>query len=220
MCYSPEVDLVAGAVIGAVAVDAYRHADDRPTRVLAAVPAVLAAHQMIEAVAWWGLQGRVPATAGEVATTAYLIIAFGIVPALVPYAVWRSERSPARRRWMLPFVILGGVVGVVLLASLVTGPHSAEIGGRYLAYRATVPAGSLVAVAYVVGVCSPLLMSSHRRLVVFGALNVPVVIGLWLLLSEGFISLWCVWAAVTSVVIAVEIRATSESRSPHRSVLA
>jgi len=54
VCYSPEADLIAGLVVGAFGVDALRHADDRGEMALAAVPLVLAAHQLIEAVAWLG----------------------------------------------------------------------------------------------------------------------------------------------------------------------
>ena len=212
MCYSPEADLVAGVFVGAVGIDALRHVDDRRDLALAAVPLVLAAHQLIEAVGWWGLQDRVPETAGMLAIAAYLVIAMGVVPGLVPYAVMRTERSPTRQRVMVPFVALGVAVGAVLLMALSTGPYGASIGGRYIAYETTLPWSGVVAVAYVVAVCTPLLLSSHRRLVVFGAVNVVSVIGLATLLASGFISLWCVWAAISSVVVTRHIRERSAAR--------
>ncbi len=209
MCYSPEADLVAGFVVGAVGIDALRHVDDRRDLALAAVPLVLAAHQLIEAVGWWGLQDRVPETAGTLAIIAYLVIAMGVVPGLVPYAVMRTERSPTRQRLMVPFVALGVAVGAVLLVALSTGPYGATIGGRYIAYETTLPWSGAVAVAYVLAVCAPLLLSSHRRLVVFGVINGVIVIGLATLLAQGFISLWCVWAAISSVIVAQHIRERS-----------
>jgi hypothetical protein len=218
MCYSPEADLVAGLVVGAAGVDALRHVDDRRDLALAAVPLVLAAHQLIEAVGWWGLQDRVPEMAGTLAIGAYLVIAMGVVPALVPYAVMRTERDPTRRRMMIPLVVLGAVVSVVLLFALASGPYGATIGGRYIAYETTLPAGSLVGIGYVAAVCSPLLLSTHRRLVVFGMINIPIVLGLATLLSAGFISLWCVWAAISSVIITRHIREQSAKSYRDRSV--
>ena len=217
MCYSPEADLVAGLVVGAAGIDALRHVGDRRDLALAAVPLVLAAHQLIEAVGWWGLQDRVPEAAGTLAIGAYLVIAMGVVPALVPYAVMRTERDPTRGRLMIPFAVLGAVVSVVLLFSLAIGPYGATIGGRYIAYETTLPAGVVVGVAYVLAVCAPLLLSSHRRLIVFGVINIPVVLGLATLLSAGFISLWCVWAAVTSVVVTRHIREHSAKSYSDRS---
>ncbi len=212
MCYSPEADLVAGLVVGAAGIDALRHVDNRRDLALAAVPLVLAAHQLIEAVGWWGLQDRVPEAAGTMAIVAYLVIAMGVVPALVPYAVMRTERSPTRRRAMVPFVALGAAVGIVLLVALSTGPYGASIGGRYIAYETTIPSGAVIGLAYFAAVCTPPLISTHRRLVVFGMANVPVVLGLAFLLSAGFISLWCVWAAVSSVIVARHIRERSANR--------
>ena len=183
--------------------------DDRRDLALAAVPLVLAAHQLIEAVGWWGLQDRVPEMAGTLAIGAYLVIAMGVVPALVPYAVMRTERDPARARLIIPFALLGAVVSVVLLFCLAIGPYGATIGGRYIAYETTLPWAGVVGAAYVIAVCAPLLLSSHRRLVVFGVVNVPIVLGLAAVLSAGLISLWCVWAAISSIVVTRHIREQS-----------
>ncbi len=219
MCYSPEADLVAGLVVGAVGIDALRHVDDRRDLALAAVPLVLAAHQLIEAVGWWGLQDRVPETAGTLAIVAYLVIAMGVVPGLVPYAVMRTERSPTRQRLMFPFVAVGVAVSVVLLVALSTGPYGASIGGRYIAYETTLPWSGAIAVAYVIAVCAPLLLSSHRRLVLFGSINLIMVIGLATLLAQGFISLWCVWAAISSVIVTRHIREHSATQYADPSVV-
>jgi len=209
MCYSPEADLVAGVVVGAIGVDALRHVEDRRYLPLAAVPIVLATHQLIEAAAWWGLQDRVSQATGESAVTAYLIIALGIVPLLVPFAVMRSEPNPVRQRWMTPFVWMGLVVAVALLTGLATGGYSASIGGRFLAYEIATPGGGIIGVFYVLAVCTPFLLSSQQRLVLFGVINVLAVAVLTLLLSSGLISLWCVWAAISSVVVARHIREVS-----------
>lgn len=217
MCYSPEADLVAGVVVGAAGIDALRHVDDRRDLALAAVPLFLAAHQLIEAVGWWGLQDRVPEMAGTLAIGAYLVIAMGVVPALVPYAVMRTERDPTRRRLMVPLVALGAGVSMVLLFALSSGPYGATIGGRYIAYETTLPWTGAVGAGYVIAVCAPLLLSTHRRLVLFGVINIPVVLGLTALLSAGFISLWCVWAAVSSIVVTRHIREQSSKSYSDRS---
>ncbi len=213
VCYSPEADLIAGLVVGVVGIDALRHANGRGDLALAAVPLVLATHQLIEAVAWWGLEGHVPSDVGDLAVSAYLIIALGVVPVIVPYAVMRSEPIRRRQATMLPFVVLGVAVSIVLLFGLATNPHSATIGGRFIAYETTTPGGGLTAVLYGIAVCVPFLMSSHRHLVVFGLVNVPVLILLSVLLSTGLISLWCIWAAVWSVVIARHLRDASTAHS-------
>ena len=209
MCYSPEADVIAGLVVGAIGIDTVRRVDDRRYLALASVPIVLGAHQLIEAVAWWGLRGQVPAEAGVTAATTYLVLAVGVVPFLVPLAVMRAEPDAAQRRRMMPFVVLGGVIGTIMLGALATNGHTASIGGRYLEYVVAIPAGGVLTGLYFLAVAMPLLMSSHRGLFIFGMVNVPAFVLLSLLLSEGLISLWCVWAAVSSVVVARTIRETS-----------
>jgi len=212
VCYSPEVDLIAGLVVGAGGIDALRHVDDRRDLMLGAVPLILATHQLIEAVVWWGLEGYVPLDVGDLAVSAYLVIALGVVPVVVPYAVLRSEPIRRRQATMLPFVVLGMGVSIVLLYGIATSPYSAAIGGRYIAYEITTPGGGLSAGLYGIAVCAPFLMSSHRRLVIFGLVNVPVLVLLSVLLSAGLISLWCIWAAVSSIVIARHLRESSRAR--------
>ncbi|MGI9641510.1 MAG: DUF6629 family protein [Acidimicrobiia bacterium] len=212
MCYSPEADVIAGLVVGAIGIDAVRHVDDRRYLALATVPFVLAAHQLIEAVAWWALRGQAPAEAGELAAATYLVIALGVVPFLIPYAVFRAEPNRTRQHWMAPFVVMGAMVGVVMLSSMGANGYTVAIGGRYLAYEVAIPHGGVATAFYFAATCAPLLLSSHRRLVLLGAVNVPVFLGLTLLLSQGLISLWCVWAAISSLVIAGLIRDTAAQR--------
>jgi len=213
MCYSPEADLIAGLVVGAVGVDAMRHVDDRRDLALAAIPLVLAMHQFIEAVAWWGLQGRVPEDVGEVAVGVYLVIALAIVPVLVPYAVWRAEPSRTRRAAMFPFVVLGVCVAAVMLGSMASNPYEATIGGRFIAYDVGAPEGGALAALYALSICTTLILSSHRKIVILGVLNVVAFTLLSWLLNEGVISLWCIWAAVWSVLIAQHLREVSREHS-------
>ncbi|HZJ48887.1 MAG TPA: DUF6629 family protein [Acidimicrobiia bacterium] len=214
MCFSPEADIVAGLLIAAVGVDALRHVDHRRDLAIASVPLVLAAHQLIEAVAWWGLDGRTQDPATRVAITTYLVIALGVIPILIPWAVMRTEQDPTRRAMMKPFVLLGIGVAVVLVTSLIASPYGATIADLYIDYEVDVIGGGITAGAYALPVCVPLLMSSSRRLVIFGVLNVLAASVLSALLVMGVISLWCVWSAASSVVIAWYLRGPSVARPP------
>ncbi|GAB3258022.1 DUF6629 family protein [Nocardioides dilutus] len=205
MCFSPEVDLAAGLVIGAVGLDALRHVRSPAQRLLAALPLLFAGHQLIEAVAWWGLQGKVPSALGHAAEWLYLAVAFGILPILVPVAVAALE-PVARRRRSGVFVAVGLAVAVALMYALVRGPVDVTIEGRYLAYRVDLWHGDTLVVLYVLATCGSLLVSSHRHVRAWGAINLPAVLVLAWMNTAGFISLWCVWAAITSIAIAVHLR--------------
>lgn len=218
MCFSPEADLVTGIVVSGVGLDALRRCPNRRWLPLAVLPLVLGLHQVSEAFAWWGLEGDLPRQVGDTATWLYLAVAMVVVPALVPAALRSAEADPGRRARLLPFVILGSGVAAALLPGLLNGGAGGEVACRYIAYDTGVDYGGYVLPFYVIAVCAPMLLSGSRRLVTFGAANLVVVALLGWLLTRGVISLWCVWAAVSSVVIDLEVRAAA--RPARRPVVA
>jgi len=206
VCFSPEADLVTGIVVSGVGVDALRRVPDRRWLPLAALPLLFGLHQIVEAFAWWGMRGDLPRQVGDGAAWAYLALAFLVVPVLVPAGVRSAEADPGRRARLLPFVVGGAAVAAALLPGLLNGGAGGEVACRYIAYDAGVSYGGYVLPAYVAATCAPLLLSSSRRLVRFGVANLVAVALLGWLLARGLISLWCLWAAVSSVVIDLEVR--------------
>jgi hypothetical protein len=207
VCFSPEADVLTGVVIGGVGVDALRHVRHPRYLPLALLPLLFGLHQVVEAFAWWGMDGRAPSRVGEVATWLYLFFAFLVVPPFVPAAVRSTEADSAHRRRLLPFVVLGVGVAAALLPGLLNGQAGGEVACRYIAYDAGVSYGGYLLPFYVAATCGPMLFSGNRRFVLFGVANLVAVALLGWLLAGGVISLWCVWAAATSVFIAGEVRA-------------
>jgi hypothetical protein len=214
MCFSPAADLVGGVAITAVGLDALRHVRQRAEIPIAALPLVLGFHQLIETPVWWGLQGHVSTDVESMATWIYLLIAFVVLPIGVPIAIRAVEPTPARRALMVPFIVLGAAVAVTLLRSMISEPVSAALGTRHIAYDIGVPYGAFIVTAYVIATCGSLLISGHRYIVIFGAINLPVIALLALAAPSGFASLWCAWAAVTSVMIAAHLRRRPEEERP------
>ena len=167
----------------------------------------------MEAVAWWGLQGRVTETLGDVAVWFYLLLAFGLLPVYVPVAIALLEPDRDKRRAMVHLAVLGGAVALVLVATMIQGPVEASIGGRYIAYRIGLGYGGFVVAGYVMATCGLLLLSSHQVIVRFGKFNLVAVAVLAWLNTSGFASLWCAWAAMASLGIAFGLRSGALVRS-------
>jgi quinol-cytochrome oxidoreductase complex cytochrome b subunit len=205
MCFSPEADLAAGVVVTVVGIDAIRRARTPKELPLAALPLLLGIHQLVEAFVWWGLAGQVSSRVGHAATWLYLAVAFAL-PFWVPFAVRGVEESRRRRTIITAFVAVGLVASSVLLGSIVFGPIDASVEGHHIAYSLSIPGGATISILYVVATCGALLMASDRWIRDFGLSNLFAVGLLAWLTVGGLTSLWCVWAAFTSVAIDLYLR--------------
>jgi hypothetical protein len=213
VCFSPEGDLAGGLVVTTIGIDACRHLRGRSNYLLLAVtPLVLGAHQIDESLVWWSLQNHVPHLAGRIAMWIYLVIAFVVVPILVPLAILRLAPT-TRRRWLLaPFVALGVGVAFDLLITMLHGPVTVRLGHFHLAYSIGLRHGLVVIGLYIVATCGSLLASGYRHIVIFGLANLVAVIILARLTADGFASLWCFYAALASGAITLHMRFAK----PHR----
>jgi hypothetical protein len=143
------------------------------------------------------------------------LFAFVFLPVYVPSAVLALEPPGRRRVTMAVFVALGAVVSTVLLAAMIRGPVTAKLGHFHLSYAIHRGAGLVIVTAYIAATCGALLLSGYRHIALYGIINLIAVILLARLAIDGFASLWCGWAAVTSCAIALHLR----SGKPNRSVL-
>jgi hypothetical protein len=154
---------------------------------------------------WWGLEDQVPHAVGRLAVFLYLVVAFGVVPVLVPAAVAVLEPETNRARTVV-FTATGVVVAATLMYAVVRGPVAASIEHHHIAYSLDLWHGNTVAAFYVVSTCGALLSSRNLHVRWFGYANLVAVVALVGLERSAFVSLWCVWAAVTSVAVAVHLR--------------
>ena len=200
-----------------VGVDALRHVTEPKQIALAALPLLFGLHQLSEAFVWWGLQGHVPNSVERVALWIWLLFAFVALPVLLPVAVDLVERSKTRRRVIGALAGLGFGVAAALAIAIFRGPISAAIEGHHVAIQVdAVSHGGLLTTLYVVAACGALLACSYRDIATIGVLNlIAVPVLMWLTVS-GFVSLWCFWAAIVSVVIASHLRRVAATRDAGR----
>ncbi len=207
MCFSPEGDLVSGVVVVAIGVDACRHLEDKNEYLfVAALPLLLGVHQIVEAFVWWGVRGAVPPTLGNVAMWIYLLFALVLLPVIGPLLVLGLERTPSRRRRIVPFVVIGVLTGGIFLATLLRTHPTVHEGSYHLAYSIGLQHGILVVGLYIVATCGSMLASGFRHVFWFGVSNLVAIAVLARLSADGFTSLWCFYAALASGAIALYLR--------------
>jgi hypothetical protein len=216
MCFSPEADFTAAAVVGVVGIETLRRVRTRGELIVGSLPLLFAMHQFTEAFVWLGLRGEVSSGLGNTATDAYVIYAYAVLPTIVPAGLYLIEPSRRHRRWMLPFVALGVAVGGYLLWQVTQYPVSAQEYASCIAYNTDTPFETPAVVAYVIATCAPALLSSRRYLRLLGVANLAGVALALSIREVDFTSVWCVYAALVSILILEHFRRQrrAEARMP------
>jgi hypothetical protein len=201
MCFSPQADFTAGAVITAVGIETLRRVRVRHELIVGALPLLLGIHQLVEGFVWLGLRGEVSPGLGDTAKQTYIIFADAILPALVPLGFTLLEPDRRRARWMWPLVGLGVLLGAYLLWQVTAYPVGAQQQARCIDYTTHTPNDALIGVLYVVVTCGRALISSRRHLRWFGVVSLVGVIAAAIVRVDELTSLWCVYVALVSVLI-------------------
>lgn len=194
MCWSATADLVAGTAIagvGVACVARVRRGRDLP---LAALPLLLGAHQIVEAAVWDSGGGS-----GS-ATYVWAVIALPLLAVWVPAGVLCAAPPHARLRLSL-LLAVGTATATMLAYALATGPVTADIRRHTVGYAFDLPHAPLLIAGYLLATVGSLLLSGDRRLLVFGVLVAVGALGCWALWQLEFVSTWCAFAAMCSVVL-------------------
>src|ERR1700722_20267053 len=104
MCFSPQADFTAGAVITVVGIETLRRVRVRRQLIVGALPLLFGIHQLGEGFVWLGLRGRAGPGLGGAGKETHIISAHAILPALVPLGFTLLEPDRRRARWMWPLV--------------------------------------------------------------------------------------------------------------------
>ena len=203
MCFSATANFVGSGVLGAVGVVTLTQVKHRRELLFAALPTMFAVHQFIEGFVWLGLDGILSPQVAHNMGAAFVLYAQGLLPFLMPMGVMLFEKTKARRRTMLPFVILGGLLTLYMLWGLSAYPLQVSVAGNSIVYVNYATNRTWVAVLYVIATCGCLFFSKMRFMVLFGIANLAILLIVMAVKRYAFTSLWCAYAAVASVIILV-----------------
>ena len=209
MCINADVNFAAAAVIGAVGVATLRHVREPRAVLFAAVPLLFALHQFTEGFVWLGVRGQIPPDALGHMTFLFILYAQGILPFLMPLGVLliepRAAGSVTRWGWRTGAIgaltLLGAALAAYVLYALIAYESHARVVSHSLNYDNPATANGLVAGVYVLATCGSLVLSTHRVVRWFGLFNLAGVVVTLLLKSYAFTSVWCLYAAIISVML-------------------
>ena len=205
MCFSATASFTAGAAllaVGTVTTSRARRTVELP---FALIPVFFGVQQLIEGALWLTFPDKAP-HANSVLTHAYSFFSHVFWPTYVPAAVLLLEPVEWRRKVLTGIAAAGGAVGLYLLFFLVTEPIASEVVGRHISYRSPHFYVAAVVTLYVLATCVSSFVSSCSTIRWFGVATFIALLAAYAFYVFWFISVWCFFAAVLSLIVLVHFR--------------
>ncbi len=201
MCFSATANFAGSGILGTLGVLTLVKVKHRRELLFAALPTLFALHQFTEGFVWLGLDGVLSPAATHAAAEAYMLYAQGLLPLLLPLGVMLFEVGRIRRRAMLPFTILGALTALYMIWGLMAYPLQVYVQQNSIVYVNAGTNHTWLAVLYVIATCGSLFFSRVKEMVVFGAANLAILLIVMQVKRYAFTSVWCVYAAMASVIV-------------------
>ena len=212
MCFSATANFVGSGVLGAVGILTLTKVKHRRELLFASLPTLFAVHQFIEGFVWLGLDGIMSARTAQNMGAAFVLYAQGLLPFLMPLSVMLFEQTRARRRAMMPFVILGGMLALYMLWGLTAYPLRVSIDRSSIVYVNEATNRTWVAVLYIIATCGSLFFSKVSMMIAFGLENLIILLVVITVKRYAGTSVWCAYAALASILILVYFWKSAEAR--------
>jgi hypothetical protein len=203
VCFSAAANFVGSAVLGGVGAVTLTRVKHRRELLFASLPTLFAIHQFTEGFVWLGLDGTLSPAVARNMGAAFMLYAQGILPFLVPLSVLLFEPDLKSRRRMLPFAAIGLLTTLYILWALTAYPFEVYVKAHSIVYTNSGTSNIAIGVLYIVATCGSLFFSKIRPMVVFGVLNLVILLIVLGYKQYAYTSLWCAYAAVASVIILI-----------------
>ena len=173
---------------------------------------LFAFQQLSEGVIWLTFQVEAPLL-NTVMTHVYSFFSHVLWPVYLPVAVLMVEPPGRRRRSLIAFVAAGAAVGAYLLYVLVAFPVVSRPTGQHVEYDSPHFFAAAVMTLYLISTTVSPLLSTLRGVKVFGLLALLSFGAAHYFYATWFISVWCFFAALLSVVIYLHFTLQKAERS-------
>jgi hypothetical protein len=212
VCFSATANFVGSAVLGTIGVVTLTKVKHRREMLFAALPTLFAIHQFFEGFVWLGLDGVLSPSVTHDMAAAFMLYAQGLLPLLLPLSVLLFEPGKRDRRRMLPFLLIGGATTIYTLWALTAYLFHVYIKQNSIVYINEATNNDVIAVLYLIATCGSLFFSKIRTMVIFGAVNVVILLVVMAIKRYAFTSVWCAYAAAASLIILVYFWRSAEDR--------
>jgi hypothetical protein len=215
MCFSATASFSAGILLLAIGTLTLKSVTRKADLPFAAIPLLFAIQQLDEGVVWLTFGQNVPLV-NAIATHLYSFFSHVLWPVYLPLAVLMMEPRGWHRRVLIGFAVAGGAVGAYLLYVLVAFPVVSQPTGRHIEYVSPHFYALEVMTLYLMATALSPLLSTQRRVQIFGVLALTSFAAAYYFYATWFISVWCFFAALLSVSVYLHVAQRKSDLKAHQ----
>lgn len=208
MCFSAEASFIAGISLtaaGIVTVRTVKHKNELP---FALIPLFFGLQQIAEGFVWlsFSLDSQM---LNQIMTTIYSFFYRIFWPVYTPFAIWMLEPNPKYKKILIWFIPVGLIAGIHYLYTMLQTPVISHITNHSLVYGTpyfSVPFWPIFFLAYFIATTVSCFFSTQRAVNMLGILLFFFAMITYTFYALSFVSVWCFFAAVISLVVYLHFR--------------
>jgi hypothetical protein len=202
MCFSAEASFGASAVILTISAVCLKKSVNFPQRMLSCIPVIFGVQQFAEGIVWLSLKHPGLAALEKVASYTFLIFAQVVWPIFLPLCIYLMEPDAKRKKILRLFLGLGCIVASVLAITLALYDVQSTISCSHIRYNVAYPFHLRhLGIFYFLATVPPSIISGVKRLRLSGIAIFVGYVVTRIFYQDYLISVWCFFAAITSVII-------------------
>ncbi|MCD6066180.1 MAG: hypothetical protein K0S33_1006 [Bacteroidetes bacterium] len=208
MCFSAAASFGAGVTLSGIGVIALKNVRETKQVMFAAIPVLFGIQQICEGFLWLSFADVAFLSWRTAMTFAFLFFAQCLWPAWIPASLFRMERDPSRRKILLFTSLAGSIATCVLTYRLLFYNVTAVVQEHHIYYRIQSPQNAIAisSIFYLIAIILPPFISGAKGMQTIGFLLSGSLILTKLFYENYFISVWCFFAALISILIVYVIR--------------
>lgn len=209
MCFSAAASFSSGIALSGIGIAALIINKDKKAIALASIPLFFGIQQLFEGLIW---TSGINTQCHQISMYGFLTFALVFWPFYCPLAFFLAEKNLIRKKILLGFFGLGTIVSIYFLGVILTQPISSEITNNSIQYIVNAPLVLLFTLTYFITTCASAILSTYKRLKIFGIfLTIFLTTTLYFYFIT-FISVWCFFASILSLIIFSHIYENSKQK--------
>lgn len=209
MCFSANASFGSAALLIAVGTVTFTENRSKPHRMLTAVPLFFGIQQASEGIVWLTMGQNTTQALHQFGVLSFLGFALVVWPSWVPWAIFNIEPNERRKKLLQIIGIIGLCASTAATWILLTTDAKAYITGHSMGYsldnmqRYWSP--NIEFLAYFIPTVLPFFISSLKIVKMAGYMIISSMLLTQLINKEASTSVWCFFASMISLYIAVYI---------------